>query len=137
MRPTIDEILDGVERSFRRDLQPELKSEWAARIGAALLQAIGHVRLRLALDRELLEQEHADLTAVLGLLGAGSPPEPPVPVRALSDEELEAATLARRDELDRIIRDGSLVPQPGDLRWQAVTGYTERQLDREARLIPR
>lgn len=138
MRPTVDEILDGVERSFRRDIQPELTSEWAQRIAASLLQAVGHVRLRLRLERELLEEEHEDLLGVLAILedrerdDASAASSRSV---SLNDEELEAATCALRAALDRAIRAG-LPPDPGDARWQAVLGYSERQLNREARLIP-
>ena len=136
MRPTLDEILNGIEISFGRDLMPELESEWAKRIASVLLDAIGHVRLRLVLAKDLAIEEYEDITALLVKLG-GNATIVDGNIDTVTLAGLEQANIEMRTALDELIR-GYTPPSKdeNDQTWKEILGYCARQLGRERRLIP-
>lgn len=138
MRPTIDEVLEGVEVSFVRDLLPEIQSEWGRRIAAAVLDAVGHVRLRLAHERRLVEEELADLRGVCAALGLAPDGATSAAAQGAATDGVEAETMRLRAAVEAALRRGDVVAGgEDDPRWQAVLAYLGRQLDRENQLLPK
>ncbi len=147
MRPTLDEVLDGIRISFERDIVPELSSDWSRRIATVALDAIEHVRLRLEREERLLSEEHSDLRETLSELAAlgiheakpsgGLPQQVAGTSPQAQREQLESEVLAMRWALNTVIRthggDGQGQGAPGS---HHVSGYLTRQLNREDQLIP-
>jgi hypothetical protein len=79
MRPSPDELLAGLRLSLNETLLPKVEDRWARYVGAAMDLVIEHLRLRLAGERSVLDEDSADMAAVLAsvigraaALGAGS-----------------------------------------------------------------
>jgi hypothetical protein len=62
---SLDSVLEAVQACIRDDLWPETSSPWADRQARSAIWALEHVRERLAHGRELLLNEHQQLTVVL------------------------------------------------------------------------
>jgi hypothetical protein len=62
---SLDSVLEAVQACIRDDLWPETSSPWASRQARSAIWALEHVRERMAHGRELLLDEHQQLTAVL------------------------------------------------------------------------
>jgi hypothetical protein len=62
---SLDSVLEAVQACIRDDLWPEATSPWASRQARSAIWALEHVRERLAHGRDLLLDEHQQLTALL------------------------------------------------------------------------
>jgi AcrR family transcriptional regulator len=62
---SLDSVLEAVQACIRDDLWPEASSPWASRQARSAIWALEHVRERLAHGRDLLLDEHRQLTALL------------------------------------------------------------------------
>jgi hypothetical protein len=62
---SLDSVLEAVQACIRDDLWPETSTSWANRQARSAIWALEHVRERLAHGRELLLDEHVQLTALL------------------------------------------------------------------------
>jgi hypothetical protein len=65
---SVDSVLEAVQACIRDDLWPEATSPWADRQARSAIWALEHVRERLARGRELLLDEHRQLSALLALV---------------------------------------------------------------------
>jgi len=62
---SLDSVLEAVQACIRDDLLPEASSPWACRQARSAIWALEHVRERMAHGRDLLLDEHRQLTALL------------------------------------------------------------------------
>lgn len=120
---SVDTVLEAVQACIRDDLWPETTSPWANRQVRSAIWALGHVRERLAHGRELLLDEHGQLTALLAQVErvrAAHPELAPVlapvtpveaagrPAAELLDPDLEAEVRRLRQAAEQL---AGLVPE--------------------------
>jgi hypothetical protein len=123
---SLDTVLAAVQACIRDDLWPETTTPWADRQARSAIWALEHVRERLAHGRELLLDEHGQLTALLAeteLIRAAHPDLvsllAPVtvtrtsgrPPAELLDPDLEAEVLRLRQSAEQL---AGLVPELSD-----------------------
>lgn len=128
---SVDSVLEAVQACIRDDLWPEATSPWAERQARSAIWALEHVRERLARGRELLLDEHRQLTALLAeveRLRASHPELVPVlepvkmpetsirPAAELLDPALEAEVRALRQAAEQL---AGLAPE---LTGEPLTG---------------
>ena len=99
---SLDSVLEAVQACIRDDLWPETTTPWANRQARSAIWALEHVRERLAHGRDLLLDEHRQLTALLAevdRIRAGHPELVPVlsPVTAARTGPCPAAELLDPD----------------------------------------
>lgn len=116
--PSIDLVLEAVQASIRDDLWPETSTPWANRQARTAIWALEHVRERLARGRELLLDEHRQLTELTAAVEAA---------RGLS------STLAA---VSRVELDGRLAPDKLDEVLESEVGAMRGVAEQLAALLP-
>lgn len=69
MRPSPDELLDSLRLSLNETLLPKVEDRWARYVGTAMDLVLQHLKLRLAQEGGVLEEDSADMLASLAALG--------------------------------------------------------------------
>jgi hypothetical protein len=68
LRPSVEEIIAGMEHTFNEFIVPELSSAWAKRMAATMNAFFQHLIVRWQKEDEFLLQENKDLVETLGLV---------------------------------------------------------------------
>ena len=68
MRPSVEEIIAGMEHTFNEFIVPELSSAWAKRMAATMNVFFKHLIVRWQKEDEFLLQENQDLKETFGWL---------------------------------------------------------------------
>ena len=121
LRPTLNEIIAGLQRSVIETLSPELSSPYALSQAVTAAGVLGYLSYAMVPTPEFDRQETADLSATLGKI-TGQPKS-----ASTSRKEMEAAIseLASKMVLGKL-SDGD----SAELR-----GYLRRHLDRMRTLL--
>jgi hypothetical protein len=114
---SLDSVLEAVQACIRDDLWPEASSPWASRQARSAIWALEHVRERLAHGRDLLLEEHRQLTELLAeverlravskelalvLQPVGAPDVSARPAAELLDPALEAEVRLLRQAAEQL-----------------------------------
>ncbi|MFB7222742.1 hypothetical protein [Streptomyces sp. NPDC056227] len=69
MRPSPDQLLASLRLSLNETLLPKVEDRWARYVGTAMDLVIQHLQLRLAGEMDALDEDSADMAAVLAAIG--------------------------------------------------------------------
>ncbi len=121
LRPTLNEIIAGLQRSVLETLSPELSSPYALSQAVTAAGVLGYLSYAMVPTPEFDRQETADMTATLGKI-AGQPRG-----ASVSRKEMEAAIseLASKMVLGKL----------ADADSAELRGYLRRHLDRMRTLL--
>lgn len=115
MRPSPDDLLDSLRLSLNETLLPKVEDRWARYVGTAMDLVLQHLKLRLAQEGGLLEEDSADMLESLASLGtrAAALAEQPAGNNGPRWEELtelitDAAHPGARGEHDALARNEEL-----------------------------
>ena len=143
MRPTPEEIIDGLEHSLEQEIRPELSSEWGLRVADAMTWALRHLKARWLRERDVVVAEQDELAEILRRT-RGRDDLTGIDWTAL-DEEVDdthqlsvliAHNLRLRTILDSVIEGlPSQSIDAGNETWSDILTYLQNQIDREESLL--
>lgn len=143
MRPTPEEIIDGLDYSLQQEIRPELSSAWSIRVADAMTWALRHLKARWLHERDVVLAEQSELVRILTAARAriDLPAIDWTPVDAEFDDTAPLANFIAHTMRLRTVLDGvidALPPQSSGAdaeTWRTILSYLQNQIDREESLL--